>query len=205
MKRLIALVLSLILICAMVCACSPADNEDGGDTNSTTSTVKIKNQVKDGKIPELPIALGCDVNEAMAALDALEKRPENADVEEGYTYYTSKTKGNTVRLECEGNFYYYNLSAADKGISAMVTFGDAIGFNGIDMMSNISESIPQNGEVYSPTAADFYFVFGEPEVEKWNAIYYTYDNIRVDFFFCDAYLAATMIQDTSLWDPTDLK
>lgn len=205
MKRIIALLLSLLLITAFLGACKSEEADPDEDVTSTTSTVKLKNQLKEGKIPELPLALGCDVSEAKAALIALEGLPADVVVEEGYTYYSTKTTENTVRLECEGVFYYYNTSAADKGISAMVTFEQAYGFNSIDMMSNVTEAIPQQGTVYSPTAEDLYFVFGEPEAEKWSAVYYTNDNIRVDFFFCDSYLAATMIQDTTLWDPTDLK
>ena len=56
--------------------------------------------------------------------------------EHGYTYYSTKTSGDTVRLSCEGNLYYYNESKASKGISAIVTFSNAYGFSiGIDMLS----------------------------------------------------------------------
>ncbi len=207
MKRIIALILCLALISSMLTACdfgNKGDNKDDSSSAATTSTVKIKSDLKNGKIPELPLTLGTDVNEARNMLNALENLPEDANPEEGYTYYSTKTSGDTVRLSCEGNLYYYNESKASKGISAMVTFSNAYGFSiGIDMLSDITAAVRQKGTVYSPTADDLYFLFGEPDVSKYQAVYYTEGDYRVDFILYDSYLSAVVIWDTENWDSTD--
>lgn len=205
MKRLISLILCMLLIVSALSACTPGKkDDDSGDSSSTTSTVKIKSDLKDGKIPELPFALGTDVEEAKNLLNALENLPENANPEEGYTYYSTKISGDVVRLSCEGNLYYYNQSNASKGISAMATFTDAYGFSiGIDMLSDITAAVRQKGTVYTPTADELYFLFGEPDLSKYQAVYYTEGDYRVDFILYDSYLSAVVIWDTENWDPTD--
>ena len=205
MKKILALILCLCLFFSLA-GCK--DNNGGSDSssNGTTSTVKIKNDLKEGRIPELPFALGCSVSDAQDILNALEKLPEGVEVEEGYTYYSTKVSGDAVRLSCEGNFYYYNTSKSSKGISAIATFGDAYGFKiGIDMLSDITEAIRQEGTIYSPKADDLYFIFGQPETDKYQAVYYTAGDFRVDFVFYDSYLSATLISNTANWDPADMK
>ena len=155
MKKIIALLLCLALVTCFLAGCGK--NEPTGDntpsSSNTTSTVKIKSDLKNGKIPELPLTLGCSVDGACATLNALENLPEGVTVDPDYTYYSTKISGDTVRLSCEGNFYYYNESNSQKGISAMVTFSDAFGFKvGIEMPSDIVNAIPQKGTTYSPTA-----------------------------------------------------
>lgn len=202
MKRIIALMLCLAIMFSLA-GCGEKGDENNS-SNIGAETIRIRSDLKEGKIPELPLALGCDISEAKKALNALEKLPEGAEPEEGYTYYDTRTRGDSVRIGCEGNFYYYNQSKYSNGISAMVTFSDAFGFSiGIDMLSDITAAIPQDGTVYSPTADELYFTFGEPDLNKYQAVYYTEGTNRLDFIFYDSYLSAVLIWNTELWDSKD--
>lgn len=204
MKKIISLLLCFALVISLA-GCGKSDNPDESGKNNT-ATLDIAADLQAGKIPELPISLGCNVNDARNTLSALEEIPEDAEPEEGYTYYTTKISGDTVRLGCEGNFYYYNESKSSSGISAMATFTKAYGFTiGLEMLSDITGAIVQKGTVYSPTADDLYFVFGEPDLSKYQAVYYTSGDMRLDFIFYDSYLSAVVISNTKLWNSSSAK
>lgn len=202
MKKIIS-----ILLCLAVCLGLAACDNGGGDTSSTGSTaaphsVDVIARMTEGKIPEAAVALGTGISDTKDTLNSLEELPEDADPDEGYTYYYEFEDGDVVKLDCEGIFYCYNKSKRSEGISAIVAFDTAYAFDGTYMMGDVTAAINAKGTSYSPTEDDLFFVLGAPETEKYTAVYYTVGDYRLDFFFYDSFLTATVLQNTTLWDPT---
>ena len=71
------------------------------------------------------------------------------------------------------------------------------------MMGDITSVISAKATVYTPTEDDLFFVIGEPELEKYTAMYYTAGDYRLDFFFYDSFLSATVLQGTSKWNAAE--
>jgi len=197
MKRLLALLLSLLMVCFV--GCSQNNNDSSADTD-------IVSTAKTGKLDSVEFGLGADVEQVKEHYSKLAEEYEkehssedshNHNGEVSAYYNLIKKDGYSVIDIASARFYYLN-DQQEKGIAAVSTDGEVFGFTpGVTMKYEVEEAINAKGDIKSGTEDEMKFlaVRTEPIV----VLRYDFENIRLDFYFYDNVLISTVILDTNVW------
>lgn len=186
MKKIICILLTAVIGLSL-CACK----ED--DVSSDTG-VDIGYYVSLGRIPECDYLIGdsaAEIVEYYATLQA----SQQATGEE-ITEFETVEGENTVLLDCGTHGYYYRKAAADDGISYIVCYGEAFGFEIGTLITQINQSVSgvelTKSEV---TREDVFFMLSDTgTVLKAQS-----GDFTVMFVFVNDALSATALYRTAEW------
>ena len=175
MKKVIALALAA---CTALCLCSCKKTEKAKS--------EIADLAKQGKMTESEFDLGTDPS---VIINAFEDKKEELTVNEGES---------TVKLSLDNFDYHYYKSSKDNGISVIVNFGDAYGFeNGQAMSDDVTKAIDGKYTLKTATPEQTYFL--RDSAQNCEVLSYTFGNYRLEFYFIDYFLAATCLADMNYW------
>lgn len=187
MKKVLALALCLVL-CLTVCACGgnlPKENNVGNGIN-------LDNALAEGKIPELDIALGTNVD----SIDMGEHSHE-ADAQPAYYLINGKEES---YLMGENAYYYYKNNKKEAGISSIVSISAAFGlicgnYETPESVKNAFSNIVFTESV--ATEDDLFFL--KYTIENCKKLSYVSGNREIVFIFEDNNLIAVNMVDINNW------
>ncbi len=195
MKKIISLLLCLCFIFAFV-GCDE-------DKKSAESVIDLEYYAKIGQIPEVKYALGADADDTAIELSGLmsetpEETPDDQHNHDQQDFFYEYVEGEDNILLDNGTIgYYYNKDNKEKGISYIVCYDKAFGFELGTVSVEIKEQLPE-------------YKFKEEEVSDENAFFATYisngtvlkteiKNVVIMFVFQENELFATAIYDKDNW------
>ena len=186
MKRLVCLLLCFIFVFSFT-ACGKDDKKEN------KNGIDIEYYAKLGQMPELNYPLGTDVEKVKNELSAA------AESEEGEHSVYSVTEGeNNVLIDNGEVCYYYKKANPEKGISYIVNYGKAYGFEIGTVSLEIKEALKEFNPVEEPlTEENAFFMFG---VESGSIIKCSFDENTVLFVFNENALCATAIYVSKEWE-----
>lgn len=181
MKKIVCLILCLSFA---LCLCACGDNNGGGKK----AAAKVEKYAKAGDMPEVEYSLGTAVDKIITDLDA---RQPQADDEHGHesVYMTYEVLERTIIATGTVN-YYYDTDKKQDGISYIVNFGDAYGFEQGTLLDDVKTAMEKCGhaaereDVYS---ADIFFL---PTINDIEALEYKFGDNTVMFVFQNNCLCA---------------
>ena len=185
MKRLVCILLCLVFAFSFT-ACGNEEKKEKKDG------IDIEYYAKLGQMPELNYALGTDVEKVKNELSA------TAESEEGEHSVYSVTEGeNNVLIDNGEVCYYYKKATPEKGISYIVNYDKAYGFE----IGTISLEVKEALKEYNPieeqlTEENAFFMFG---VQNGTIIKCEIENNTVLFVFDENALCATALYVTKEW------
>ena len=188
MKKIISITLAFFIALWFV-GCKP-------NTTKTNHTTDVEYYAKLGKIKEVEFSLGTQEK------DLSDHYGDGKIIDAGdHEHYVelNRIEGNkTVRLDAGNLLFYYEKAKKEKGISAIISFDTAYDFEvGIAMPADIQNAITAKGTLTDATPEQLYFLPASDSDAK--VLSYTFDNIRLDFFFINDFLSATVLTDTNNW------
>ena len=130
MKKVTALLMSLVFIACIFSACS---NETTSSNEITDNKSAIVEGVKNGKIPEIDYALGDNPDgikkhfEDLLAAESHSEEDHNHS-HDGVTSFTVTEGLSTVKMDAGKFVYHYEKDKKANGISVIVSYTDAFGF-----------------------------------------------------------------------------
>lgn len=142
MKKLICLMLSLCFILTLT-ACGNKDKKND-------SALDLEYYAKLGQIPEADYTLGTDVQKVTDELKALRDKADaehqddpnhNHGHDEEEFYFEIVEGQNNVLLDNGNICYYYNKANKDKGISYIVSYDSAYGFELGTVILEVKEAL----------------------------------------------------------------
>lgn len=176
MKRVLAFLLVLCMAFAF-CGCG----------NKKADLNDIESNASAGKMPESEFALGTEISVIKNAFS--EDSEQELLVREG---------NETVVLSIDNFDYHYYKNKEQNGISVIVNFTSAFGFeNGITMSNEIIEVLGDNYTLDAATEDQVYFL--RSVTDGCEVLSYTYGDYKLEFYFIDYFLAATKLTDTRYW------
>ena len=185
MKKLISILLSLVILFAFS-ACGKKSKK------AKSNSVDFEYYAKLGQISEIPYALGKNVDEI---IDELTSKAEENDSDE-YVFNIIEGEKN-VLIDNGTVLYYYSKADKEKGISYIVDFGTAFGFEIGTVSVEIKEALSDykcTEETATTDNAVFLYEITDGTIYK-----YTFDNYVVMFVFQENMLFATAIYDSNYW------
>ena len=189
MKKIICLFLACLLFFGLTaCGGKNTSSDDG-------AAVDLEYYAQLGKIPECPYKLGDDVDAVNAELS--ERAASYHGGENGDTVIYNVTEGEQSVCIDNGLFlYYYEIAKKEKGLSFIVDFATAYGFD----IGTISTEVKKAFSAYPYTERDAYaeelfFLYGS----SGTVLEYQFGSRSVWFVFEDNSLCATVITDRENW------
>ena len=179
MKKVLCILLSLCLLISFT-ACSKKED------TSKKSDLDLEYYAKTGEIPECKYKLGSDVETIKNELSSF------AESEEGAETLYDVIEGDETSYVTDGNYqFYYKNDNEDEGISYIVSFSTAYGFETGELILNVKEKL--GDIIYIEEAIDdenafFLFVPIEGSVIKCE-----FEKNTVMFVFENNALCATAI------------
>lgn len=181
MKRFVCFVLSLVFVFSFA-ACNNKDKKD-------KDVIDIEYFVKLGQIPECEYSIGYDIENLKNALS------ENTDEESYYDFNEGKTKSS---IDNGSYRFYYKNANKDNGISYIVSFEKAFGFDtgcvSIEILDAFEDIDFTEEELNDDNS---FFLFGAPEGTLYK---YEFGDYTVAFVFIDNALSATAVYTTDEWE-----
>ena len=139
-------------------------------------------------MPESEFALGTDISVIKNAFSSEDSEQELL-VREGTE---------TVVLSIDNFDFHYYKDKEQNGISVIVNFTNAFGFeNGITMSNEIIEVLGEDYKLDAATEDQVYFL--RSVTDGCEVLSYTYGDYKLEFYFIDYFLAATKLTDTRYW------
>lgn len=198
MKKLLALSL-----CFMILFSFAACKEDEKKANDE---IDLQYYVNLGQIPELEYKIGADCDEVNQKLsDEYEKYlssdPHSTEDDDHYAediYFNVLEKGGYVFLDQGTKGYYYKQSEKDKGISCLITYGDAFGIEMGTFIYDLKQKI-QSIEFSEKeiTVGDLFYA---DYMSEGTVLTAEFDNITVQFLFEDGSLYCTALYLTDTYN-----
>ena len=186
MKKIIAIFLCLIFVFSLT-ACKKED------TSSGSNSVDVEYYAKLGSMPETKYSLGQDVGTLKTELE------EHYNTTEDHHAVFNVVEGEkTVQID-SGNFqYYYYKEKLSDGVSYIVSFDKAFGFD----VGTVSVEITDALNLFEFTEEEFnddnsFFVLG---INDGKVIKYKFAENTVSFVFVDDALYATALYKTDDWE-----
>jgi hypothetical protein len=142
MKKLICLMLSLCFILTLT-ACG---NKDKKNDNA----LDLEYYAKLGQIPEAKFTLGANPDQVIDELDGINEQEQaehqedpnhNHDHDQEEFYFEVVEGQNNVLLDNGNICYYYNKANKDKGISYIVSYDSAYGFELGTVILEVKEAL----------------------------------------------------------------
>lgn len=181
MKRIIAVILAMSFVfCLCSCGQEKKEKRDEG----------IVTKIKAGQMTGTKFSLGTDPAVIKNAYSGSDKDENALSISEGQS---------TVNMVTDNYDYHYYKKNEKNGISVIVNFGDAYGFeNGIAMSQDVIDKLGDDFSFKDATEDQMYFL--RSEAQNCQVLRYTFSNKRVDFYFIDSLLAATVLCNTQYWE-----
>ncbi len=200
MKKLFCILLSVSLIC-LLAACS---NDE--EKNKSGNTVDLEYYASLGKMPEIEYTLGTDVNKIDKELskrfdEELASHQEDIYDTHGHetVFYYEKVEGENNVLLDNGHFcYYYKKANKDKGVSYIVNYDIAYGFQLGTVISEIKDACPKIKFTEEPLNDDN--AFFADYIENGTVLTYKFENTSVSFVFQNNELFATAIYNENWYN-----
>lgn len=184
MKR----ILSALLVFCILLSFSACKKED---TSSQSSGIDVEYYAELGSMPECEYSLGQDVDTLKDKLEEI----YNTDEEAVYNVVEGKS---TVQIDSGAYQYYYVKDKKSDGISYIVSFNKAFGFETGTVSVEISDALKEFKSVEEKLNDDnAFFVLGAP-VGK--VLKYKFSKNTVSFVFINDALYATAIYKTNDWE-----
>lgn len=181
MKRISAFIMVLCLISGL-CACG---KKSGNDYKFDVAAL-----ASEGKMTESKFNLGTDPGVIKNAYSDTDNSAEES--------FTESEGASTKKLSIDNFDYHYYKEYADNGISVIVNFGDAYGFeNGLAMSKDVVDAVKGKYTLAAATEDQMYFLRGA--ADNCEVLSYTFGDYRLDFYFIDYFLSATTLTDTRYW------
>lgn len=184
MKKLFCVLLSVFLLFSFT-ACGKKDKTDG-------SKIDLEYYVKLGQIPESEYSIGSDVEEIKEKLKAAFDGTEDSDA----VYDVIEGEENVL---IDGGLYnyYYKKANKSKGISYIVSYDTAYGFNIGDVIIEVRDAFKDiKFKEEALTEENSFFLPGASEGTVLKA---QISNYTVSFVFVDNALCATTLYLTNEW------
>jgi len=189
MKRFITVIISILLVLSL-CACGEKD------TNSDGNSVDLEYHVKLGQIPECEFALGDSVDKIKEHYSSEQESAEEHS-DHSHDIYEIIEGEKTVLIDCGTYGYYYVKDNEADGISFIVSYEDAFGFEMGALVTDIEKSL--SGLKYTEEDANeentFFMMGTSGSVLKCNISDYT-----LMFVFDNDALCATALYVTEDWE-----
>lgn len=182
MKKILSLIMISVIVFSF-CGCSK-------EKTSSDAEVDIEYYAKLGRIPESEYSLGSNVQTVKDELSAkFEENPES---------YYNITEGEKTALIDTGEFsYYYLKEKEDEGISYIVDFNAAYGFELGTVSVEVKSAL--NGYECTEKNADDNSVFFMNYSENCTYLEYNIGSNVLMFVFENNALCATVIYNPELW------
>ena len=184
MKKLLCFTLSMVFLFSFA-ACKKDDN------SSQSGAVDVEYYAKLGSMPESKYSLGEDVEVVKNELEEVYNTVEESvfNVVEGEE---------TVQIDSGSFQYYYYKDKVENGISYLVSFREAFGFETGTVSVEITDALKD----YKYTEEKFnednsFFVLG---INEGKVIKYKFSENTVSFLFVNDALYATAIYKTVDWE-----
>lgn len=188
MKRILALVLSLVFVFCL-CAC-------GGKKEKDDTVVDIEYYVNAGQIPESEFKLGENPETIKKALETKEKEAEK----NGEHYFFTVEEGENNALIRTGDYeYYYKKAAPDKGIAFMVSYSDVFGFKQGSVIVEVKKALEDYKVTEEKVDYDGMGFFYMGNADTTTVLKVPFENNTVMFYFEDNVLCATVIYSNENW------
>lgn len=185
MKRFVSILLSFAILFSFS-ACGKKSEK------TKTDSVDFEYYAKLGQIPEIPYSLGENVDKLIAELSS--KADDNTTDE----FVFNVTEGeNNVLIDNGSSLFYYSKAHKEKGISYIVNYDTAFGFEIGTVSVEIKEALSEfkfTEEVATTENAIFLFGITDGTICK-----YVFDDYVVLFVFQENMLFATAIYDSKYW------
>lgn len=185
MKKVLCLILAMVFVFSL-CGCSK-DGEKKDKNN-----IDIEYYANLGQMPECKYSLNESINKIK---DELSKEFDSSDIEE--MVYNVSEKGNRVQIDNGQYKYYYLKDKEDKGVSYIVNFDTAFGFEIGTSAAEIEMALEDFDFKTEEISKDkVFFLLGAPE---GNIIECSFEGNTVMFVFENHALCATALYNTSDW------
>lgn len=206
LKKILPVLLVLIIILGMAGCNNNSETSSDITSSRIEHTVDVAYLASKGQIPELPVKLGNNVDMVEVIYNQQSSEAESADddldIRDDVQLEIYKGE-KTVKLAAGSANYYYLKENEENGISVIVNFDKSYDFDvGIAMMDDIKNAIEGEGTVSIPTDEEMFFFPVPPD--NCERLSYEIGAYRLDFYFVDDFLAATVLTDTVNWKlPTE--
>lgn len=182
MRKLVCFALCIVFAFSL-CGCSKDK-----DNSKVKSNVNVEKYALSGKMPEVDYALGQDVDALLSDLDKLNAQL-SSNAEHESLYMTYEIGERTIIATGEVN-YYYNTDKKDDGISYIVNFGNAFGFEQGSILSDVKDKMENRGfsaERKDVHSDDLFFL---PMIDGLEVLEYKFKDRTVLFVFQNNCLCA---------------
>ncbi len=181
MRKLVCFALCLILALSF-CGCSK--DKDSG----VKSKINVEKYALAGEMPEVDYGLGHDVDSLISDLDKLNQQL-SSDAEHENLYMTYEIGERTIVATGEVN-YYYNTEKKDEGISYIVNFGNAFGFEQGTILSDVESRMEKLGFSTERKDVNSNTLFFLPMIDGLEVLEYKFKDRTVLFVFQNNCLCA---------------
>lgn len=184
MKRFLS---ALLIVCILLsfAACGKAD------TSSDKNGIDIEYYAELGSMPESKYSLGQDIDTLKQELEEI----YNTEEEAVYNVVEGKS---TVQIDSGAFQYYYVKENESDGISYIVNFNKAFGFEIGTVSVEISDALKEFKSVEEDLNDDnAFFVLGN---QDGKVLKYKFSKNTVSFVFVNDALYATAIYKTNDWE-----
>ncbi len=206
MKRIVALILSLVFVLSFV-GCKGKKDEGGPSggpfASAEDKSADVVNGVEQGKIPEYPLTLSTTFQELYDYYYQLEAELQAShETGDGHVHHGDDIYMGIVKKEVYAYYeidttrYYYIRESNPTMVSAICTYGDAFGFKQGTSRAEVEASLASI-EIKNLTAGEDELLF--IPVQEALIIRYTQGDYQLDFYFSDNQLVATVLLDTKNW------
>lgn len=179
MKKILSLVLCIVFVFSLT-ACG--NNSNSGSDHS----VDIEYYAKMGKISDIDYILGADIDDAKTAL------LQTVD-EDGESLYFDYTSGDYTVMSDGSVCCCYKTDTASEGITHIVKYGDAYGFNIGSVSTQVRDTMSDMGFDATERDAKQGELFFLPSGADMTVLEYEIKDTTVLFVFQEHALSATVI------------
>lgn len=200
MKKLLCLVLALSMLCLWGCGTS---KDDASSQNQEIS--EVQKAAESGKLSASKFGLGAspkEVKEHYKKLSYDYKAAHKEETEEDHIhsdekipFYDLDLKGKYTEIDVADCRFYYENKNEDKGIVAIATDADVLGFKvGITTKQEVENSVGKKGETFNATKDEEIFL--AVSIEDLMIFRVEYTDALLDFYFYDNTLVNTVLKST---------
>ena len=202
MKKIFAVLLSVVLIASLFSACS---KETVSSNDYSENKTAIEKGIAEGKIPEIDYALGDNPDGIKKHFDDLLAQDDHLGEEDHshshdeVTSFTVTEGFSTVKMDAGKFVYHYEKDKKANGISVIVSYTEAFGFTaGETTMQEVSACFDQNAITkFTASEDDMYFLVFP--IENTMILRRESGNKRLDFYFSENVLVAVTLIDKANW------